>query len=702
MMSLYLKNKALYVIIWAILKGDIFVKENILDFIILQAKENSLDSINEEQVRSMVEETETNLGYELSGYATIDKPYNQFYDEEVLNAEFPKQKISTEILDRALKIPNTIAFRCESNFSYKELYTLTLKYAAVLKNKYHIKVGDVIVMDVLSTPDAICAFLACNLLGAKVRPIDPIYSIDQIEKILIEYQPKVVVCNAINYNSMNKAIGQKDIPVSYIKLKGHLPFVPALKKSIINLLEDVNELQMHKGKSSSWSSFHDEVDSVTDTIKYEDVASPYVENEIAAIFPTSGTTGEAKGVEVTNENFLSNVFKEYISDFDILEGDSLFNPMPTCSSFFWYTIALAAFLGVTTSLSPVFDAKNSVKQIAEDDSTWVLLGPIIIEQLCECIEDNEKDLFKLRNIANKIEKLLKKERISYAQLVQAKRHYISGGDLLPLELERRAISHSLNIHNNLGTSENTGPSTNPNGARKNKIGYYEGCVGISLPGNDMAIFKFDEESDLPAIESENYDIGLQYYEVGEICFNANNPNVFSNYFNNPNATSNVKIKHSDGSIWYHSGDLGYMDPAGHVFCCGRKSGLIVRDGHKVWAPKIELIAKEIDGIDDCSVIGVPNSRENEVPVCFLVFNDSVNPQMKKTIVNEFYSQVLALLDAKHVPTYWKELEEIPRNLMAKAKIGELKEIYDADINSEEVLEKAGKLKLIKKMLSKRS
>ena len=177
----------------------------------------------------------------------------------------------------------------------------------------------------------------------------------------------------------------------------------------------------------------------------------------------------------------------------------------------------------------------------------------------------------------------------------------------------------------------------------------------------------------------NY-LGQMYYEVGEICFKASNPNVFAGYFNNPEATAQTILTHSDGSVWYHSGDLGYMDPAGHCFCCGRKSGLIVRDGHKVWAPKIEIVAKNIAGIDDCAVIGVPDAKENEVPACFIVFSDGVNPQQKNAIVREFYSNVLSSIDEKHVPTYWKELDAIPRNLMAKAKIPELNEIYEDDIS----------------------
>ncbi len=659
----------------------IVMKDAMFQYILSQAAKNSLDEVSEEEVGELVSSTEDKLGVELTGYATIDKPYNQFYSEEVLHKDFPKEKIATAVLKRAQGIREKTAYICERKFTYGQLYDNTLKYAKILRDKYHVGSGDRIVMDVLSTPDAICAFLAANLVGAKVRPIDPIYSVDQIEHILTEYEPKMIICNALHYGNMKKAIGSREIPVSYTKLKGYLPFIPKAKKQVINTIERLNEFKMKKSGDASWSNYCDEIESVKDkSVTLDDFSAEFTPNEVATIFSTSGTTGEAKGVEVTNENFLSNVYKEYYSDFDLSPGDSLFNPMPTCSSFFWYVISLAAFLGLPTSLSPLFDAKQSPKQISEDKSTWVLLGPIIIEQLCNYIESVEKNDSVFFDFLCKIEDILfGKNKLSSVAEIKSKRHYVSGGDLLTLDLERRAKSHGLVINNNLGTSENTGPSTNPNGGRRNNIAYYEGCVGVSLPGNDMAIFSYDEENGIPDITAENYEQGMRYYEIGEICFNAKNANVFAGYYNNPRATSEVKLKHQDGSIWYHSGDLGYMDPAGHVFCCGRKSGLIVRDGHKVWAPKIEMVGKKIPGISDCVVIGVPDDKDKEVPVCFVVFDEDVNPQQKNSIINSFYSQVLVDLDSKHVPYYCKELDEIPRNLMTKAKIGELKRIYDEEM-----------------------
>ena len=126
----------------------------------------------------------------------------------MLESEYPKDKISTAILKRALTNSEKVAYRCEREFTYGELYDEVVNYAYVLKNKYKVQKGDKIIMDVLSTPDAISAFLAANLIGAEIRPIDPIYSPEQIDKILVDYDPKLIICNALHYENMKKEIFQ--------------------------------------------------------------------------------------------------------------------------------------------------------------------------------------------------------------------------------------------------------------------------------------------------------------------------------------------------------------------------------------------------------------------------------------------------------------------------------------------------------------
>ena len=48
------------------------------------------------------------------------------------------------------------------------------------------------------------------------------------------------------------------------------------------------------------------------------------------------------------------------------------------------------------------------------------------------------------------------------------------------------------------------------------------------------------------------------------------------YYKNPEATSEIVIRHKDGSDWVHSGDIGYMTEDGLLFIVDRMKRMIVR------------------------------------------------------------------------------------------------------------------------------
>ena len=660
---------------------------DILEKILHNAKETSIKKLSDDEIIEMVGETEENLGKELTGYGKQDRPYRQYFDKEVLEKDFPKARLSTLALKKANEMRDTVAYRCDRSITFGDLVDNSVKFAYALKHKFNVEKGDIIVMCTPSVPESIYAFFAANLIGATVRPIDPMSKSDAIEKCMVESNSKHLIALDLTYPQFkNITDADNERKVIYLPIKDSLPFTSLPKKSIISLMESISKLRIKFDSNDNWISFDETIEGLeSKNIHIEDVAEPYVENENVAIFQTSGSTGKSKGVVTTNENFLSSAFKQLYSEFDIDEHDSMFNPMPPSSSYFWYDIVLAIVWGVTTSLSPLFDPINCTKEFLKDESSVILLGPLLLERICDYVKKEEA----------------KGRKVDFS----GKHHLISGGDLLELSLEQetnmimKKTGSVAIVENALGTSETCGPALNPNGVLKNKKIYSEGSVGVVFPGNDMAVFAYDEENNIRRVDAPDYDDGLMYYEIGEICYNAANPNVFKEYYKDEESTNSALVKHTDGSKWYHTGDLGYLDPSGHVFFAGRKSGLIIRDGHKVWAPKIENVVKSVEGVVDCAVIGVASKKDKEAPACFVVYDSDVNPEMKQKIEQGIYGKVSAELDSMRVPTFYQELDSIPRNLMMKAKIHELEEIYKQ--SSKDTEKKSGKT-LFKRIHEKNS
>ena len=66
-----------------------------------------------------------------------------------------------------------------------------------------------------------------------------------------------------------------------------------------------------------------------------------------------------------------------------------------------------------------------------------------------------------------------------------------------------------------------------------------------------------------------------------------------------------------GNLWYHSGDLGYLDADGYVYFVGREAHWIRRRGENVSAFEVEKAMTAHPAVQDCGVVGVPSELGEE-------------------------------------------------------------------------------------------
>lgn len=88
-------------------------------------------------------------------------------------------------------------------------------------------------------------------------------------------------------------------------------------------------------------------------------------------------------------------------------------------------------------------------------------------------------------------------------------------------------------------------------------------------------------------------------QVGEILYRSGT--IMKGYYGEKEKTSEV-IR--DG--WFHSGDLGYLDPDGEIIVVDRKNECINTGAEKVFPHEVEEILVEHEKIDSVCVIGVPD------------------------------------------------------------------------------------------------
>jgi acyl-CoA synthetase (AMP-forming)/AMP-acid ligase II len=96
------------------------------------------------------------------------------------------------------------------------------------------------------------------------------------------------------------------------------------------------------------------------------------------------------------------------------------------------------------------------------------------------------------------------------------------------------------------------------------------CVGRPVDGLRLEIIGISDQQ----ISTWSDDLRLPIGEVGEIVVQG--PQVTAGYFNRAESTALAKIADpKSGGFFHRMGDLGYRDPKGRIWFCGRKSHRVI-------------------------------------------------------------------------------------------------------------------------------
>jgi len=101
-------------------------------------------------------------------------------------------------------------------------------------------------------------------------------------------------------------------------------------------------------------------------------------------------------------------------------------------------------------------------------------------------------------------------------------------------------------------------------------------------------------------------------DPGEIYLRA--PWCFLGYYRQPDKTAELV----DSAGWVRTGDIGYVDPDGHLHIVSRKKDLIIRGGENLSPDELESILHELEYVEAAAVVGVPDERLGERTVAYVV------------------------------------------------------------------------------------
>jgi crotonobetaine/carnitine-CoA ligase len=73
------------------------------------------------------------------------------------------------------------------------------------------------------------------------------------------------------------------------------------------------------------------------------------------------------------------------------------------------------------------------------------------------------------------------------------------------------------------------------------------------------------------------------------------------------------------NLWFHTGDLGYLDPDGYLYFVGRKKEAIRRRGENISAFELEKIVNQHKSVLESAAIAVPSElSEDDVKIVVVV------------------------------------------------------------------------------------
>ena len=151
-------------------------------------------------------------------------------------------------------------------------------------------------------------------------------------------------------------------------------------------------------------------------------------------------------------------------------------------------------------------------------------------------------------------------------------------------------------------------------------------------------------------------------EKGELLLKGDH--IMVGYFNNQEATDKVLI---DG--WLYSGDIAKEDEEGFIRIVGRKKSMINSGGFRVQPEEIEEIMLNVNEVDECKVIGLPDPILTEKMIaCIKPKADAV---LNDVVLYKFLRENL---EPEKVPHQIYFIDAFPRGISGKIQVEELKKI----------------------------
>jgi long-chain acyl-CoA synthetase len=527
----------------------------------------------------------------------LEHPWLKHYDPGVpLHLEYSNITLAELFSQSTERYPGCVCMRYgEVEYTYQETISLVCNFAASLI-QMGVQPGQRVGLVLPNCPEFIIAYYACLQMGAVVVPLNPVYTLSELEVQVRKTQIRLIIGWRNRVEMLRQLAANAEISKMILCAGEYRKLSQGITQHVIKP-EEQNEYV-----------FDDLAGSEPSRISF-----PRVSQDQPAVFQFSGgTTGTPKAAVALHRNILSNSmqFKTWLSNLN--EGREQFLTVIPLSHVYGMVIGLNVGIAMGATINLIPDARDTqgiLKTIQKNKITFFPGVPAMYHGINQnpAVVAGEYDLRTIKACISGSAPLMPEIRERFEKL--------TGGKLV----EGYGLSEAPTAtHCNPIMGENRNSS-----------------IGLPLPDVDCMI----ETS------------GTRTTDVGELLING--PQVMSHYHEEDIETHETIV-----NGWLHTGDYARMDSDGYFYLTGRKKDLIKVGGLQVWPREVEEAIMKNQIVKEVVVAGIPDIARGERVKAWIVLKDETStPDQQK--IRESCANEIAHFKVPSEVEFIKEIPKTP-------------------------------------------
>jgi long-chain acyl-CoA synthetase len=543
----------------------------------------------------------------------MEKLWLSSYEPQVPpTIDYPQRPLFVNLEESARKYPDaTATIFLNHSMTYKEINDLADRFAAALQQQ-GVEKGDRVAIYMANCPQFVISYYGALKAGAIVVSFNPLYAAREVEHQLKDSGAETMVVMSRFYPIVKQVRPNTKLRrVIVTNIKEYFPPLIKLLYTLAREKKGGDRQDISGDPNTYW--FQDVLKQAPAKPMPVDVKP----TDTALLLYTGGTTGVAKGAELSHYNVVTNAIACRHWMHDIQEGKEIVLT----------TLPLYHSYGMTTCMNLSVYAAGAMLLIP---------NPRDYDDIMKNINKHQPTLFP--GVPTMYVAF-----INYPDLgkydVKSIRACMSGGAGLPVEVQKQFQELTgARLVEGYGLSE-ASPVTHANPVYgQNKIG----TIGLPWPDTEAKIV------DLETGEKE-----LTVGEVGELIIRG--PQVMKGYWNMPEETANT-LRNG----WLYTGDIARMDEEGYFQIVDRKKDMIIAGGFNIYPRDVEEVLFEYPKIKEAVVAGIPDPYRGETVKAYCVLKEG------ETATEE---EIIAFCKGKmakyKVPTAVEFRTELPKTIVGK-------------------------------------